>query len=218
MFSLNTWGMMELLFARLVRDKKLYLVILMLIAILDEYTGSARNVIMQYNIHVNAWGSFACLTSYSFLMLWIVAGYLILVSDAPFITELSIYECVRITPWQSISARLIYIIVVSISYVIMIFILSSLIQLASFIEIEKWDKALYTMSRGQMVADSFLYIPSVIVSAYTPIAAWFMAVGLLILALTLLGVAMFFSPSFLIVKLQFAWSVYGLHLTSQLAI
>ena len=178
------------LLKRLIKDPKLYIVLVLLTAILDEYTGGARLAAAQFGIHVNGWGSFACLASYSFVMLWIVAGYLILASDVPFASELSVFECVRLTPYQTCAARVMYIFLLSVCYTLLVFILASLIQLASLLTPMEWDKALYTMSRGQPVGGALLRIPSSIVSAYSPFGAWCAASGLLAAALALLGLTM----------------------------
>lgn len=183
-------GIVRILLNKLLRDPKLYIVLVMLAAILDEYTGAARQVVSQYQLHVNGWGSFACLTSYSFVMLWIVAGYLILVADVPFANSLSLFEGVRVAPWQSLLARVFYLFILSVCYTLAAFILACLIQFASLARPFQWDKALYTMSRGQSVGDVFLRIPSSIVAAYSPFAAWCAASGLLAAALTLLGLMM----------------------------
>lgn len=183
-------GIVRILLNKLLRDPKLYIVLIMLAAILDEYTGAARQTVSQHQLHVNGWGSFACLTSYSFVMLWIVAGYLILVSDVPFANALSLFEGARVSPWQSLLARVLYIFIISIFYTLAAFVLACLIQSASLAQPFQWDKALYTMSRGQSVGNVFLRIPSSIVAAYSPFAAWCAASGLLAAALTLLGLMM----------------------------
>lgn len=183
-------GTVAILLRRLLMQPKLYLVIILLTTILDEYVGSARHIAQQYSISVNAYGSFACLLSYSYLMLWIVLGYLVLVSDVPFVSEITLFESIRITPQQSLIARILYIFTTSILYVILVFLIASLIQFASFLHPFEWDKALRTMSLKQAVGDAYLYIPSVILSAYSPIRAWSLACGLLICALTSMGLMM----------------------------
>lgn len=187
----TTAGVMAILAAKFLSEPKLYLVIAMLVAILDEYTGGARHILLQYHFGVNAWGSFACLTSYSYLMLWVVAGFLILISDVPFSSENTLFECVRTTQIQSIVGRIWYILLVSVFYTLIVFLLVSIVQFASPLHPDRWDKALYTMSRGQTIDGVFLRIPSGIVAACSPIGAWAAASALLTSVLFMLGLMMF---------------------------
>jgi uncharacterized membrane protein YtjA (UPF0391 family) len=204
----TTLGITAMLATKLLREPKLYLVIAMLVAILDEYTGGARHILLQYHFGVNAWGSFACLTSYSYLMLWVVAGFLILISDVPFSSENTLFECVRTTRIQSIVGRIWYILLVSVLYTLMVFLLVSIVQFASPLHPDRWDKALYTMSRGQTIDGVFLRIPSGIVAACSPFGAWAAASALLIAVLFMLGLMMF-SLSLFINK-RFAICITGL--------
>ncbi len=201
-------GVTAMLATKLLREPKLYLVIAMLVAILDEYTRGARHILLQYHFGVNAWGSFACLTSYSYLMLWVVAGFLILISDVPFSSENTLFECVRTTRIQSILGRIWYILLVSVLYTLMVFLLVSIVQFASPLHPDRWDKALYTMSRGQTVDGVFLRIPASIVAACSPIGAWAAASALLTTVLFMLGLMMF-SLSLYINK-RFAICITGL--------
>ncbi|MEG2355782.1 MAG: hypothetical protein RSC40_02365 [Clostridia bacterium] len=187
MRSKGMWGVVRILFRRLIKQPKLYLVMGMLAIILDEYVGSARQIAALNGIHVNAYGSFACMTSYSYLLLWLAAGFLVLMSDVPFASQLTLFESVRITARQSLCARILYIALSSILYVFCLFLLSSLIQLASLLHPFQWDKALYTFANGNAVGEAFLYVPARIVFAYSPIEAWGMASGLLMGSLTAFG-------------------------------
>lgn len=190
MFNKGIGAILGILFRRLLKQPKLYLVAALLAAVLNEYTGSARLLPQQFNMHINAYGSFACLTSYSFLMLWITLGYLVLISDVPFASRLSLFESLRVTPRQSLAARMLYVLLTSILYVLFVFFLASLIQLASFTQPFKWDKALNTMSLGNAVGGTFLYTPRSIVAGYNPIQAWAQASGLLACVLASFGLAM----------------------------
>lgn len=190
MFNRGTWGAVMILLRRLFREPKFYLVLVLLSVILDEYTGQARHILTEYHINVNGWGSFACLTSYAYLMLWVVSGFLVLISDVPFASEITAFECVRLTSRQSIIARMLYIFVLSVLYTLMVFVLVCLIQFGTLSEPFKWDKALYTMSRGQSVGNTMMYIPANIVSAFSPFQAWCIATGLLVVGLTFFGLTM----------------------------
>lgn len=197
MCNRGIWNTVIILLKRLIKQPKLYLVVALLVTTLDTLIGSARQIVAQYNIHVNAYGSFACLTSYNYLMLWVVLGYLVLISDVPFVTNLSLFVHIRITQRQSWTARMIYILITSILYVLFVFILIAVIEIASLMHPFTWDKALNTMSYGSAVGNSYLYTPAVILSSYTPLQACLLASVLLVCSLSALGSLMLIGTAFI---------------------
>lgn len=197
MYSRGIWGMIAILFKRLLKQPKLYIIIVLLSVVMDGYIGEAREIPAQYNIHVNAYGAFAFLSSYSLLMLWIVLGFLLLISDVPFASSLSSFVHVRITARQSITARMIFIVLAAVLYVLFVFLLSAIIQNASLFHPLKWDKALRTMAYGKPVGNAFLYAPSVILSSYSPLQAWLLASVLLSAILIVFGIAMFLASLYI---------------------
>lgn len=179
--------LISILLRQLLKQPKCYLVFFLLGTIVDEYVGSSREIIQNYGIHVNAYGSFACLTSYAFLLLWLVIGFLVIVSDAPFASPLTNFVHVRITPAQSLLGRMLYVFVLAFLYVICVFFLMVLVEGASLTALHSWDKALYTMAYGNAVGGVYLYTPNVIISSLTPIQAFGRAIIPLICVLTGFG-------------------------------
>ena len=54
MCNRGIWNTVIILLKRLIKQPKLYLVVALLVIILDTLIGSARQIVAQYNIHVNA--------------------------------------------------------------------------------------------------------------------------------------------------------------------
>ena len=187
MFERSVWAHTALMLRRLLRHPRLYLVAALMGLIMDTYIGGVRQLAGRFAVRVSAFGSFAGMTSFSYLMLWMALGYLVLVSDAPFAHRLTVFAHLRVSPRQALAARILYVVLTAVLYVLLMFVISAALQLASFAHPLLWDKVLKTMSYRQSVEGVLLYMPQTIIQAYTPLGAWAAAVGLLACALACAG-------------------------------
>lgn len=192
MHKQGIWAMTALLLRRLLKQPKVYLILLLIGCVMDNYIGEARSLYASHQVSVNGFGCFACVTSYDYLLMWLALGFSILISDAPFLTPMETFIHMRLTGRSSMAARALHLLILSIVYALVIWIMTLLIAGGTLKDPYTWDRALNTMSLGQTVGDAFLYVPRIIVSQMTPLLAWAKALVSLITVLVAIGLTVLF--------------------------
>ena len=192
MHKQGIWAMTALLLRRLLKQPKLYLLLLLIGCVMDNDIGEARHLYASFQVSVNGFGCFACVTSYEYLLMWMALGFSVLISDVPFLTPVEPFIDMRLSGRASVAARALYLLILSIVYALVIWIMTLLIAGGTLKDPYTWDKALNTMSLGQPVGDVFLYAPRIIVSQMTPLLAWAKALVSLIAVLYAVGLMILF--------------------------
>ena len=172
MHKQGIWAMTALLLRRLLKQPKVYLILCLIGCVIDNDIGEARSLYASYQVSVNGFGCFACVTSYSYLLMWMALGFSVLISDVPFLTPMEPFIRMRLTGRASMAARALYLLILSIVYALVIWIMTLLIAGGTLKDPYTWDKALNTMSLGQPVGGAFIYVPRIIISQMTPLLAW----------------------------------------------
>ena len=192
MHKQGIWAMTTILLRRLLKQPKVYLILCLIGCVMDNDLGNARHLYASYQVSVNGFGCFACVTSYEYLLMWLALGFSVLISDVPFLTPMEPFIRMRLSGRASIAARTLYLLIISIVYALVIWIMTLFISGGTLKDPYTWDKALNTMSLGQSVGDSYLYVPRIVVSQMTPLLAWAQALLSLIVVLFSLGMMILF--------------------------
>ena len=192
MHKQGIWAMTTILLRRLVKQPKVYLILGLIGCVMDNDLGNARHLYASYQVSVNGFGCFACVTSYEYLLMWLALGFSVLISDVPFLTPMEPFIRMRLSGRASMAARALYLLIISIVYALVIWIMTLLIAGGTLKDPYTWDKALNTMSLGQSVGDAFIYVPRIVVSQMTPLLAWAKALISLITVLYALGMMILF--------------------------
>lgn len=192
MHKQGIWAMTTILLRRLVKQPKVYLILGLIGCVMDNDLGNARHLYASYQVSVNGFGCFACVTSYEYLLMWLALGFSVLISDVPFLTPMEPFIRMRLSGRASMAARALYLLILSIVYALVIWIMTLLIAGGTLKDPYTWDKALNTMSLGQSVGDAFIYVPRIVVSQMTPLLAWAKALISLITVLYALGMMILF--------------------------
>ena len=192
MHKQGIWAMTVLLLRRLLKQPKVYLILCLIGCVIDNDIGEARSLYASYQVSVNGFGCFACVTSYSYLLMWMALGFSVLISDVPFLTPMEHFIRMRLSGRASMAARALYLLIISIVYALVIWIMTLFISGGTLKDPYTWDKALNTMSLGQSVGDAYLYVPRIVVSQMTPLLAWAKAFLSLIAVLYALGLMILF--------------------------
>ena len=192
MHKQGIWAMTTILLRRLLKQPKVYLILCLIGCVMDNDLGNARHLYASYQVSVNGFGCFACVTSYEYLLMWLALGFSVLISDVPFLTPMEPFIRMRLSGRASIAARTLYLLIISIVYALVIWIMTLFISGGTLKDPYTWDKALNTMSLGQSVGDSYLYVPRIVVSQMTPLLAWAKALLSLIVVLFSLGMMILF--------------------------
>ncbi len=192
MHKQGIWAMTALLLRRLLKQPKVYLILCLIGCVIDNDIGEARSLYASYQVSVNGFGCFACVTSYSYLLMWMALGFSVLISDVPFLTPMEPFIRMRLTGRASMAARALYLLILSIVYALVIWIMTLLIAGGTLKDPYTWDKALNTMSLGQPVGGAFIYVPRIIISQMTPLLAWAKALVSLIAVLYAVGMMILF--------------------------
>lgn len=216
MYKGGLWAMTAILLRRLLKQPKLYLVLLLIGSVLDGDSGGARQLFADYQVRVNGFGLFACTTSYSFLLLWMTIGFLVLISDIPFFTPMEQFTCVRLSAQTAMAARAIYALILSIGYAVLMWLMSTVIAGGTLMAPSSWDKALNTMSLGQPVGNVLIHAPRVIISQLSPLLAWTKALVSMIAVLWAVGLTALFLST--IMPKKFVLCLIGILSTLDFAI
>ncbi len=192
MHKQGIWAMTTILLRRLVKQPKVYLILGLIGCVMDNDLGNARHLYASYQVSVNGFGCFACVTSYEYLLMWLALGFSVLISDVPFLTPMEPFIRMRLSGRASMAARALYLLILSIVYALVIWIMTLFIAGGTLKDPYTWDKALNTMSLGQSVGDAFIYVPRIVVSQMTPLLAWAKALISLITVLYALGMMILF--------------------------
>ena len=192
MHKQGIWAMTTILLRRLLKQPKVYLILCLIGCVMDNDFGNARHLYASYHVSVNGFGCFACVTSYEYLLMWLALGFSVLISDVPFLTPMEPFIRMRLSGRASMAARALYLLILSIVYALVIWIMTLFIAGGTLKDPYTWDKALNTMSLGQPVGDAFIYVPRIVVSQMTPLLAWAKALISLITVLYALGMMILF--------------------------
>lgn len=143
------------------------------------------------NISLNGWGAFACTMANPMILLICFIGYLLLMSEMPCWSSEYAYEAVRTGKRTMMLSRALLILELTLMYVASLFVINCLLSGCTDYRMDVWDKASYSLARGQEMEGVYLYAPVEIIAAYTPIGAFLMSAGMLFLVFASLGLGVF---------------------------
>ena len=134
------------------------------------------------------------------ILLMCFVGYIILLSDLPFFDTKHMYEVIRSRKSELMAVRVIYIIKMTILYLIVLFLIFSLISGSSDFNLFKWDKFRFSSARGIEIDNITLESSKEIVLNYAPISAFMTSITLLFLVFSSFGFMLLFFSMLLPVK------------------
>lgn len=153
-----------------------------------------------YHVSLNLFGNFACTINNVKILLMCFVGYIILLSDLPFFDTKHMYEVIRSRKSELMAVRVIYIIKMTILYLIVLFLIFSLISGSSDFNLFKWDKFRFSSARGIEIDNITLESSKEIVLNYAPISAFMTSITLLFLVFSSFGFMLLFFSMLLPVK------------------
>jgi hypothetical protein len=142
------------------------------------------------NVSAAPW-IFPFLLSRSYMSTIVLVGAVVLFCDAPFMNDMTPYECIRSGKKSWVSGQLLYVFAASLVYVLFL-ILVSILVFFPYMDLQNdWGRVINTLSRTSAGSTLAFPISPIILTTYTPLEAIAASGSLLLLEVSFVGLVMF---------------------------
>lgn len=151
---------------------KSILILATIVSYLLPYLKQGYQIKQIFDVTLNSWGTFSCMLSNSKILWVLFGGYLLLISDIPFLSKRVSYEIVRSTQRQIMVSRIRYLMKITLLYLLFIFLVTCIMNGSFDFSIVNWDKLHFSYALNIVVDGIEMDVPVKIVQGYTPLEAF----------------------------------------------
>lgn len=174
-------------------NPKIYAIIIIMFIFMYSYVKPISDFIKMVGVQATPF-LYPFLFTDQFLLMLLMLGIIILFCDAPFFDNAQLFIAIRCGKTIWACGQIVYIILTSIVYFVIVYLMSVLLLLPNITMQSSWGKIWNTLSQTDAASsyEIYLSLPYKIIVEYTPIEAVFTVFYIGILISVFIGLLLFF--------------------------